>query len=200
MKLAKPLSRMNPLAQLLKLSADAKVGDAKKLVSEQVLASMSSYPGREALLSALECGAYDKKLGKRRGKTLTLLDEELSLEEHHAIILREANKELRNAFHELVQDDLETKDRYRLEGERPVLVNYDTADSMPSAYQLDLAHHFKTSEAALKKHARELNQSQGFLTREQLNAAQLALLASPAAETAEDNDQDDDDEDEEGKE
>ena len=196
---------MNPISQLLKLPAEATVGDAKKLVAEQVMSSMSSYPGREALLSALECGPYDKKFGKKRGKSLTLLNEQLSLEEHHAMILQEASRELRGSYHELLQDELEARPRYRLNGDQPVLVNFETPESLPADWQLDLLKVFKTPESTLKKQARELILAQAFLTKEQLSPAQLAALAAATAaglgagegddEAEADDDDDEDDKD-----
>lgn len=187
---------MNPLSQLLKLPAEATVGQARKLVAEQVMASMSSYPGREALLSALECGPYEKKFGKRRGKTLTLLDENLPLEAHHAMILNEAGRELRNALHELVQDELEARPRFQVEGERPQPVVFPTPEALPVEWHPELAQFFRTPESGLKKHARELIAARAWLTQDQLSPAQVAQLAEPAA----DAEADDEGDDEEGEE
>jgi len=179
---------MNPLSLLLKLPAEATVGDARKLVAEQVMGSMTSYPGREALLSALECGPYERKFGKKRGKTLTLLNEQLPLEAHHAMILEEARRELSKSLHELVQDELDARPLYQLKGDRPVSVDFETPEAMPSEWQPDMVRFFRTPEAALKKHARELVQGQNFLTHEQLNPTQLAALASTPEAAEEDDD------------
>jgi hypothetical protein len=178
---------MNPLSQLLKLPAEATVGEARKLVADQVMSSTGSYPGREALLSALECGPYERKFGKRRGKTLTMLDEALPLEAHHAMILNEAGRELRNSLHELVQDELEARPRYRLEAERPVPVSFATPEALPVEWHPELSQFLKTSETALKKHARELIQASAWLSHDQLTPAQLGLLAEPAEEVDEES-------------
>lgn len=171
------------------------MADAKQVVAGQVMASMSSYPSREALLSALECGSYETKFGKRRGKKLTLLNDQLPLEQHHEMILREANNELRKTFLELVQDDLQEKELFRIEGDAPVAVSFESIEALPEIYQIDVLTHFKASESALKKHAKELNKSQGFLAREQLTEAQLSKLGAISIPEDDDSDADEDEAD-----
>jgi len=184
---------MNPISQLLKLPAEATVGDARKLIAEQVMKFMTSQPGREALLSALECGPYERKFGKKRGKVLTLLDEQLPLDAHHAMILQEANREFSTQIHELVQDDLEARPRYRIEGDRAVLLNFDTPEALPPEWLPDILEAFRTPESALKKQLRELIQAGKFLSHDQLNEAQIASLSEPS--TTEDDTDTEEDED-----
>jgi len=183
---------MNPISQLLKLPAEATVGDARKLVAEQVMKSMTSQPGRESLLSALECGPYERKFGKKRGKTLTLLNEQLPLDQHHGMILQEANRELATQVHELVQDELEARPRYRVEGERAVLVTFETPESLPSGWRPDILDAFRTPESALKKQLRELIQAGNYLSHDQLSQAQVASLSQPATTPEDDTDTEED--------
>lgn len=181
---------MNPIATLLRLDVEAKVLDAKKIISAQVLSSLSSLPSKEALLSALECGAYDKKFGKRRGKILTLLNEELPLEQVAAMVLNEANAELRKGFLEYVQDDLAANEYCTVIDSIPRRVSAERIEELPEAYQIDVLVQYKLTETALKKLARELNAQQGYLTAAQLTLEQRQKLT--ADETT--NDYDDEDE------